>query len=322
VTTLKFSAGLWIYGVVPDRYLPAGYKEQTSLEEKLKQAKETSGIQAIELPFGPILTLDNVEQIRGIFQKIGLSISSLTVNIVGDKKWAKGSISNPSVEVREQAKQIIKNSMIAAKRLNVKTVNLWMGQEGFDYPFEANYSNLWKLIQTGLTECALSEPDVQLCIEYKRMEPRARNLPNSASQALLIALNSGCSNLKVTLDFGHAILGGENPSQSLCLLNDFDKFGHLHINDNYADWDWDMAAGINHWWQLVEFCYHLQEIKFDGYIVLDIFPYRQDATKASELSIKAFQKAWNTSERLDRRMIAEAQVNQDALAIYHHLFEE
>jgi xylose isomerase len=320
--SIKFSAGLWIYGIIPDRYLPSGYQKLIDLESKLVEAKDSLGVEAIELPYGPILNLENVTEIEKMFKKVGLKISSLTVNVVGDQKWAKGSISNPDPLIRVQAKQMIKDAMKAAKQLHVKTVNLWMGQEGFDYPFEADYSNLWLLIQNGLTECAKSQPEIELCIEYKRMEPRARNIPNSATQALLFAINSGCDNLKVTIDIGHAILGGENPSQSLTLLKDFNKLGHIHINDNYADWDWDMVAGVNHWWQLVEFCYHLQEINFDQYVVLDIFPYRQSAKAASELSIKGFKKAWKLAEKLDRRMVTEAHKNQDALTIFNQLFED
>jgi hypothetical protein len=73
---------------------------------------------------------------------------------------------------------------------------------------------------------------------------------------------------------------------------------------------------------LVEFCYHLQEINFDQYVVLDIFPYRQSAKAASELSIKGFKKAWKLAEKLDRRMVTEAHKNQDALTIFNQLFED
>lgn len=316
---LTFSSGLWVYGQVPDRYMPGGYKNLDDLKTRLTAARQTLGGEGLELPYGPVLREDNYDEVVSLLREVGVKATSLTANVTGDRKWGKGSITNPDPGIREEAKNLIKQSMQAAKRMGVSVVNLWMGQEGFDYIFESDYCRLWESISQGVDECAKSCPEVKLSIEYKRMEPRARNIPNSAAQALLLALEGNNENVGVTLDIGHAMMGGENASQSAVLLSKYGKLFNIHINDNYADWDWDMIAGADHWWQLVEFCYYMQGLPYDESIVLDIFPYRQDAVRAAELSVKAFQKAWGIAEKLDRTAVAKAMEEQDFMSVFEKL---
>lgn len=318
---LKFSAGLWVYGPVPDRYLPTGYQQTEEIEKRIARASQTKGIAGVEMPYGPVVTLKNVDQLKKMVTGFGLSVSSVAANVTGDRKWALGSLSNPNRETRKEAINLIKDSMCAATIMGAETVNLWMGQDGFDYPFEADYSDIWSYIVDGLRECAESCPEIKLCLEYKCMEPRAKCIPNSAAQSLLLVNEAKAENLGVTLDFGHALLGGENPSQSALMLNTYGKLTHVHMNDNYADWDWDMAAGVNHWWQLVEFCYWLNEISFSNWLVLDIFPYRHSPEKVSELSVKAIRKAFETAERLDKEKISSAFENRSAIDVFSSLLE-
>lgn len=142
---LKVSAGLWVYGPVPDRYLPTGYQLTLEIEERIKLASETVGISGLEVPFGPVIINENVEDMGELIKKHGLAISSVTVNVTGSRKWALGSLTNPDPAVRADAIKMIIDSMQAAKVLKVDRVNLWMGQEGFDYPFEADYATCGSL---------------------------------------------------------------------------------------------------------------------------------------------------------------------------------
>jgi xylose isomerase len=317
---LKFSTGLWVYGIVPDRYLPTGYQKNESLEEKLASVAATPGLSGVELPFGPVLKKDNLEAVRSAVGNAGLAISSLGVNVTSDSRWALGSLSNPDPEVRREIIRLVKDSLDAAAALGVDLVNLWMGQDGFDYPFEVDYRALWDRIRDGLAECAAHQPRVTLSLEYKPKEPRARNIPNSAAQALLLVNEAKAPNLGVTLDFGHSLQSGENPSQALLLLDSYRKFNHVHINDNYGDWDWDLAAGMNHWWLLVEFCHWLIELDFKGWLVLDLFPYRQTARETASLSIEAFRKAWDIASGLDREQIREGYRKHSSVAVFRQLF--
>lgn len=317
----KYATGLWVFGLVPDRYLPAGYQANLDLGGKLARIAQTPGVTGVEMPYGPVMNHSNVQSIWKMTEDAGLSISSLAVNVTGDRKWALGSITNPDASVRRDAVSLIGEAMQAAKEVGANKVNLWMGQEGFDYPFEVDYARVWDLLIAGLTECAKICPEVRLSIEYKRMEPRMRCLPNSASQSLLMAQETGMPNVGVTLDFGHAILGGENASQSAALLASHARLFNLHINDNYADWDWDMAAGVDHWWQLVEFCYWLNRVDYDDWLVVDIFPYRHDPGRLNAMSVNACKKAFEVAGTLDKAKVEEGFARHSAIEVYDTFFK-
>ena len=122
------------------------------------------------------------------------------------------------------------------------------------------------------------------------------------------------------LDFGHSLMCGENPSQALALLAASGKLFHIHANDNYADWDWDMAAGTVHWWELVEFCGWLERVRYDGYVALDIFPYRLDEVRACELSVKAIEKARRMAGKLKEK-IGDEWFRGDMAEIYSLLWD-
>ena len=321
MTNLKFSVGYWVYGPTPDRFLSSGYKENLSLEKRLEQIAKIPELSGVEIPFGKLLKIDDIEKIKQKIENFGLSISSLGVNVTSDPKWSLGSLSSPNKKIRGEAIEIIKNVMDVAYYLNVDTVNLWMGQDGFDYPFEVDYSLIWKYLVDGLTECASYRPDVILSVEYKKMEPRVHLITNSAAKALLLVKEVDKPNLGVTLDFGHALLGGENPSESALLLSKFKKLSHLHLNDNNGDWDWDMVVGLNNWWLLIEFCYWLIELNYNGWLVLDLFPYRNKAEKICATSIESFKRAWTIAKSLDRALVKESFKKHSSLEVFNHLLK-
>ena len=322
MTAEKFSTGLWVFGIMPDRFLPSGYQPVLELSEKLSRISQTPNVAGVEIPYSPELRLNNLLEIERMVSDYDLIISSLAVNVTGEKKWALGSITNPNETVRHEANSMIKDAMQAAKELKVETLNLWMGQEGFDYPFEVDYKRLWDLMVASLTECAGSCPETRLSVEYKRMEPRMRNLPNSAAQTLLMAREVGAANVGVTIDFGHALISGENPSQSVAMLDAEGKLFHIHMNDNYADWDWDMAAGVNHWWQLVEFCYWLKRIEYGNWLVVDIFPYRHDALQLNAMSVNAVTKAFAVAETLDDAQVEQGFLKHSSIDVYNQLLKQ
>lgn len=318
----RFSTGLWVLGTVPDRYLGTGYQPDLELPAKLERIARTPHVTGVEMPYGPVLTMGNLQQVNQMVLDHTLTISSLTVNVTGDRKWALGSITNPDPSVRRDAVGMIKEAMQASRELGVGTLNLWMGQEGFDYPFEVDYTRVWNLMVEAFSECVESCPETRLSLEYKRMEPRMRSLPNSAAQALLMAQSVGAPNVGVTIDFGHAVMGGENPSQSVAMLHAHGRLFHIHIDDNYADWDWDMAAGVNHWWQLVEFCYWLERIDYDGWFVVDIFPYRHDPVELNALSVNAVLKASAAADKLDGARVEAGFAAHSAIDAYKQLLEQ
>ena len=52
-------------------------------------------------------------------------------------------------------------------------MTLWMGQDGFDYSFQADYMALWEYTIEGIREVADHNPAIDVSIEYKPNDPRS-----------------------------------------------------------------------------------------------------------------------------------------------------
>ena len=91
----------------------------------------------------------------------------------------------------------------------------------------------------------------------------------------------GCENAGIALDYGHAVLGYENPAESVAICKMYgDRLKHIHINDNYGVWDDDMIVGSVNTITYLEFLYWLKKTDYKGYITFDQFPYREDGRDA------------------------------------------
>ena len=68
----------------------------------------------------------------------------------------------------------------------------------------------------------------------------------------------------------------------------------MHANDNYNIWDDDMIVGSVRHMEYIELFYSLRKVGYDGFVSVDIFPYREDqyeATRQSVLNMKKFDEA-------------------------------
>ncbi len=100
----------------------------------------------------------------------------------------------------------------------------------------------------GLREAASYRRDVNLTIEYKTKEPRTYQYISNAAKSLLLCEEIGATNLGVVLDLGHSLFAGENPAESVALLERYKRLFHVHLNDNYRSWDDDLLLGSVHFW--------------------------------------------------------------------------
>jgi len=118
-------------------------------------------------------------------------------------------------------------------------------------------------------------------------EPRTHSYLSTVGTTLLTAQATGAENCKLIIDYGHALLGYENPAESASLLYQFgNKLAHIHINDNYRYWDGDMIVGSVRTLEFLEFFYWLRKTGYSGWMTIDQFPYREDGKEAVEESAK------------------------------------
>ncbi|MDR2374775.1 MAG: TIM barrel protein, partial [Bifidobacteriaceae bacterium] len=193
-------------------------------------------------------------------------------------------------------------------------VKIWPGQDGFDYPFQADYRELSRLAVEGMRDLARDHKDLRFVIEYKPREPRTHMFWGSAARTILGIQRMEVDNVGVLLDFGHALFGGESPAESAQLLIDHGLLWGMDVNDNFRSWDDDLMVGSLHWIEAFEYFHVLRKNHWEGVWQLDQFPFREEAVENARLSIRFLKTIHRALDSLDEEALAAAQARQDALA--------
>jgi xylose isomerase len=193
-----------------------------------------------------------------------------------------------------------------AAELGCTLINIWPGQDGYDYPFQGNFDEAQHQFVEAIQACADHNKDINIALEFKPKEPRNYSYLARTADTLLTALETERDNVGVTIDVGHALVAGENVAESATLLLRYNKLFHLHFNDNYRGWDDDMIVGSIHHVEFVELLYWLRKYNYKGWYSMDQYPYREDGVRALDESIK-------TLVRLEEKIDAYGMNNLDKL---------
>ncbi|MEN6436030.1 MAG: sugar phosphate isomerase/epimerase family protein [Anaerolineaceae bacterium] len=285
--------GVWSFGMGTDRYVGNGYKPYMKVEERVAQIAKLPNVTGLEVTFPNEVDTKSTKQFKALLDQHGLKLCGMGVEIVCDGQWKTGSFTSPDPQRREKTISMVREAMDVAAEFGVSTVSLWLGQDGFDYVFEEDYEFAWNSLVEGLRTVANHRPDIQLGLEYKTSEPKMANYVNSGGKALALAYATGKKNVGITLDVGHALNARENPAEIAAVLLAEKRLFHLHLNDNYAWADDDMPVGSVHLIQFLELFYWLKKMNYDGWLSLDLYPYRDNPTEACRTSLHFIEKLQN-----------------------------
>ncbi len=310
----RFSANINTFNAGADRYVLSGYGERYETDELIRMATEIEGLTGIELVGMWHVNDGNVESIRKQVADAGLAVSCVTPDIWASSQWGKGSFTSNDPKIRAAAIQEVKKSMDWALQLDCEVIDLWFGQDGYDYPFQGNFDTAWNRIIDGVLECADHRPEVKIVIEYKPKEPRTHCYIASVGKTLLLIDKVKRQNVGAMIDVGHALMGYENVAESATLLHYFgQKLFYMHFNDNWRLWDDDMTVGSVHTIELLELLYWLDRINYNGWYALDIFPYRENGKRAAQESIRWIQGLHKLLAKIDRERLESAIAENDAM---------
>ncbi|MCE1252989.1 MAG: sugar phosphate isomerase/epimerase [Anaerolineae bacterium] len=286
----RISIGVWSFGMGTDRYVGNGYKPYINFFERLDRISAIQGAKGIEITYPNDVNFDNLAKVKEELKARNLRVVSVGIEHVCDGEWQFGSFSAEDPERRKKSIELACQGMHLAHELGAGVINLWLGQDGFDYVFQSDYQKAWNYLVEGIRECADHRPEINIGIEYKTSEPKLNCLVNSGGKALALALATGRKNVGITLDVGHAFNARENPAEIASILLAEKRLFHLHLNDNYGLADDDMPVGSVHWPQFFELFYWLNKLNYTGWYSLDLYPYRDDSTEACNVSIEFMEK--------------------------------
>jgi sugar phosphate isomerase/epimerase len=273
-------------GNLGERFLTSGYKEDITFEEKLKRIASIEGLSGVELCYSPEGDEADSDKVKTLLNTYDISAPVVNAPLVGEKTWMFGSLSSTDEKTRQKAIEIAKRTIDYAVQVGSPIVNFWLGQDGFDYPFQVDYSEQWNAIISSVRECADYNTNISVALEFKPREPRNRSLINNVGNTLYLVTQIDRKNVGITVDNGHVLQNGENMAQAVELCANAGKLFNMHMNDNYASWDDDMMVGSIHLIEYLELFYVLQKINYEGWCAIDIFPFREDSFRATEESLR------------------------------------
>ncbi|OAM87291.1 sugar phosphate isomerase/epimerase [Termitidicoccus mucosus] len=286
----RYSVILGNLGNTCDRYLSSGYKDNLPKEEMIRQAATIDGVQGLELVGSWDITRKNVKEVQALLVGNGLECVSIIPDFFSHKQWGSGSFCAKDPTIRRLSLEEARTAARIAREMSCPLVNFWLGQDGYDYPMQADYMTERKWMAEGLATVASEFSDLRFAFEYKPREPRNRSYHARAADTLLMVQEIGLPNVGVCIDVGHALMAGENVAESAVMLHHYgDKLFHMHFNDNYRAWDDDMIVGSLHFVEYVELLFWLREIGYNGWYSMDQYPYREDGMRAVRESVRFLQ---------------------------------
>ena len=282
----RYSAILGNLGNTRDRFCPS-YKTNPSTLEMLERAAKIPHVQGIELVGTWDIRPDNVSEMKRALQDLGLECVSIIPDLFADKIYWKGAYSSKEASVRQRAIDDTRQTCDIARELGCGTINIWPGQDGYDYLLTADYEQEREWECEAIRQLATEYPDLAFALEYKPKEPRTHSYLARMADTLLLAQETGCGNVGVTIDTGHAFVGGEVVAESVVLAKRAGaRLFHMHFNDNFGSWDDDMIVGTIHSVAFIEMLYWLDRCGYEGWFSMDQYPYREDAAGAIGESIE------------------------------------
>lgn len=293
-----------------------GQSGKPSVMQMAERAASVNGLTDLDLNYPDHVSEDPAQLARRLGD-LGLSINGFAMRYYTNPDFKLGAFTHPDEKVRREAIDLTKKGIDAARAAGSNLMTIWLGQDGFDYAFQADYDRMWQHEIDGIREVCAHDPDCLISIEYKPNEPRAYSLMPDAATTLLAIKDVGASNLGVTLDFAHVLYADEQPAFAAALIARHSQVLGLHLNDGYAKRDDGLMVGAVHTVQTIEL---LRQVRRDGYkgaIYFDTFPDLTglDPVHECEVNINTVERMLRIVDRLEQdNRLSGALDRQDAVS--------
>lgn len=303
-------------GRVADRFHE--YQPARDLIGRLELAKRVTNADGIEIVY-PSEFKNMAETIR-IVKESGFTISAVNLNVKQEKRWQRGSFTNPDPAIRRQAVEEMKVAMDLAAEFGTDMISCCPLIDGHNYSFEVDYLQQWGWMVEGIQAAAGHRSDIRVSLEYKLNESRNFNLLSDMGRALYMVHQIGRPNVGVTMDVGHALVVKETPAEALSLAALAGKLFYVHFNDNGREWDWDMMPGTVNFWDLIEVMFYLRRLQWDGWFSYDVIVRDGDMVQAMQTSIEAVKIADQLVDKIGMANLEEMIREGDPGRAYSRLF--
>jgi len=315
--TLRFSYATRLNSFKADAAAHWPGRNRITALDLMRRAATVPGLAAVDCNFPDHLEGISPHDIKSRLADLGLGLNGFAMRYYSDPGFKKGALAHPEPAFRAKALELTLRGLDALGEAGGNLMTLWLGQDGFDYSFQADYLRLWDHTAEALRIIARHNPAIDIAIEYKPNEPRAFSLLPDAATTLLMISDVGTSNTGVTLDFAHVLYADEMPACAAALIARRSRLLGVHLNDGYGKRDDGLVAGSVHPIQTVELLYTLDKLGYRNAIYFDTFPDAVGLDPVAECgaNIAAVEGMARVLDRLKGNPALDAAIaRQDAVA--------
>lgn len=311
----RFATRLNSFGSAPHLAWP-GQAGKPTMMQMVERAATVQGLTDVDLNY-PDQVAQEPQALAQRIQGLGLAVNGLAMRYYTNPAFKLGAFTHPEKSVRQEAIDLTRRGIDAARAMGSNLMTVWLGQDGFDYNFQLDYGQVWEWEVAGIRAVAEHDPDCLISLEYKPDEPRAHCLLRDAATTLLAIEEAGAPNLGVTLDFAHALYAGEQPAFAAHLVHRRSRLLGVHLNDAYAKRDDGLMVAAVHLRATLELLCQIRRDGYAGALYFDTFPDVSglDPVAECEANIATVQRLLAVAARLEGdNRLGEALGQQNAVA--------
>jgi xylose isomerase len=244
-------------------------------------------------------------------------------------RHARGALTSPDPKVREDARAANRRAIDLCSQLGAHLI-IWPGIEGYNYPFQADYTDQWKLFLDGMGDAIshAASKGVTVFLEHKNSEPQMKIYMRDIGMTLFVihalaAQGVDTSHTKVNMDWQHLIMNGENLAEYAELLALQGLLGHQHANSGWGQFDDDNIVGATRFMETLEMALALRKVGYGSNgerLGMDLYPYTEDPIVAARQSLLQWRFIDGVAGKVDAGTLAEAHRQKDALTAYRAVF--
>jgi xylose isomerase len=327
---VRTSLGIWALSSMVTRFVPGGYQPQHAGETTAERvARAVAGLEGYiddyEFHYPQELSHDNLDEVRAALA--GHGIYAIATGTHLNPRYGKGGLSSPDDSVRTDAVAEALEAADLAGEIGAQMI-LWPGIEGYNYPFQTPYADVWARFLDGVGEVAsrCAQHGVTLFLEHKNSEPAMKILMRNIGMTLHVihTLRSrGISNVQVNMDWQHLLMNGESLGEYAAMLAAQGLLGHQHANSGWGTFDDDNMVGATAFMETLELALELRRAGYGESgerLGFDLYPYTEDAVDAVRRSVIQWRFIWEVAGRIDDAALREAQRRKDAVRAYELVY--
>ena len=312
----RFAARLNSFRVGVENYWNRKNSEVTTFD-LIERAATVPGLNMVDLNYPDHLNGATDVETSQHLEACRLTLNGYAMRYYTDPDFKIGAFTHPDPAIRRKAIDLTKRGIDSLRAVGGRIMTLWLGQDGFDYAFQADYRALWDMEIEAIREVADHDPSIDISLEYKPNEPRAFALLPDVATTLLAIRDVGRPKLGVTLDFAHVLYADEMPACAVAHVARHSRLLGLHLNDAYGKRDDGLMVGSVHLQQTIELLWALERIGYEGTLYFDTFPDVGGIDPVAEctLNIDSVQAMKKVAARLSAMPALDHAIQrQDAVA--------